>query len=155
MTTFEDVIAEMNAVIKTAFALPPTSPNYRDIRAASLDWRGTIAQWQAGSGGLTPPYVITEIGRLKSADAWSAMDDSRYAMPVTVTWIGPIGASIEDVDAQMQALFVALRGDFATFQVIDGPEIDDTARNAANVVFREMAVPLVAGVLTVTLMCSD
>lgn len=154
MTTFQDVIEELNAAVKTAFELPPTSPNYRDVRAASLDWRGLIAQWQNGSGGLQPPYVITQVGRLEPAAGWSALDDSRYAMPVTVTWIGPVGVAIEAVDDKMQALFEALGGEFETFQVIEGPAIDDTASNPANKVFRELAVPLTAGVLTVTLMCS-
>lgn len=154
MTTLQDVIAELNSAVKAAFALAPTSPNYRDIRAATLDWRGLIAQWQAGSGGLQPPYVITQVGRLGPAAGWSALDDSRYAMPVTVTWIGPVGVAIETIDDKMQSLFEAFGGEFETFQVIKGPTIDDTAANPANTVFRELSVPLTAGVLTVTLMCS-
>lgn len=157
MTTFEDVGAEVYALIKTALALPATSPNYRDIRAGRLDWRGLIDQWQTtGSGGLQPPYVVTVFGELIQAQEWGAMDYHQYWMPIQIFYIDLATVPIETIDAKMQALFDTFKEetDFDSFQVIEQGKIDNTSRNAANEYFLSAGTQLVAGMFAISLLVS-
>ncbi len=158
MTIFEDVSGEFNAALKTALSLASTSPNYRDIRAGRLDWRGLIAQWQAtGNSGLQPPYVVTVFGEMIPAPEWSAMDNQYKWLPVTVYYIAHAGVPIETIDAKMQAVHAAFdeTSEFTTFQVVEAGSINNTSSNPANAYFLEASSQLVAGMFTISLLCEE
>lgn len=156
MTIFEDVVPELLGVLKTAFNLGANSPQIREVRAARIDWRGLVEQYDAdNTKGLHLPYVVLHTGVLQEDLEWSPMDDTYYRLPVSIFYIDK--ASISEIDAQIQAAHAALRENatYTHFSIFERFSIDNSDTNAANAVFLEASSPLLAGSLSGWLMTRE
>lgn len=158
MNIIQPVLDEIAPIIVTAFALPGTSPNLREVRAARLNWRSLIEDFQqSGSGGINPPYVITQLGTLVPDDEFSPMEGEFYRLPLTVYYIDGPGVAIEAIETKLQAFSAAMKLEtiYTNFMLTSEGVIDCTDGNPANQAFLEQNAPLLAGLWAGALLVSE
>lgn len=158
MNIIQPVLDELAPIIVTAFALPATSPNLREVRAARLNWRTLIEEYQQnGSGGINPPYVVTQVGPLVPDDDFSPMEGEFYRLPVSIYYIDGPGVPIETIETKLQTLSAALKPEttYTTFMLTDEGLVDCSDGNPANQAFLEQNAPLLAGMWAGMLLVSE
>ncbi|HKU51598.1 MAG TPA: hypothetical protein VJQ25_03955, partial [Nitrospira sp.] len=142
MSAFKQAaIDELYGVVSTALSLPSTSPNWRSLRAATIDWRGLIEDWeQAGSGHLNPPYVVMQLGMERINEEFSPIDGFAYDLPWWIHYIDrKADVTLEAFETKLETLRDALMPgiSFTSFQVLYPSETDYTEENPINQVMLE------------------
>lgn len=158
MNIIQPVLDELNAIIATALALPATSPNLREVRAARLNWRSLIEEYQQnGSGGINPPYVVVQLGPLVPDEDYAPMEGEFYRLPVSVYYIDGPSVPIETIETKLQALSAALKPEttYTNFMFTDEGVIDCSDGNPANQAFLEQNARLLAGLWAGMLLVSE
>lgn len=158
MNIIQPVLDELAPIIVTALALPATSPNLREVRAARLNWRSLIEEnQQAGSGGINPPYVVVQLGPLVPEEEYGPMEGEFYRLPVTIYYIDGPGVAIETIETKLQALSGALKPEttYTNFMLTDEGMVDCSDGNPANQAFLEQNARLLAGLWAGMLLVSE
>lgn len=158
MNIIQPVLDELAPIIVTALALPPTSPNLREVRAARLNWRSLIEEYQqGGAGGINPPFVVVQLGALVPDEDFAPMEGEFYRLPVSIYYIDGPAVPIETIETKVQTLSAALKPEteYTTFMLTDEGMVDCSDGNPANQVFLEQNARLLAGMWAGMLLVSE